>query len=641
MGESGVGKTGLAIRLAEDRWRETESTHGMNVWPLELLGVDAVGIEREIWLWDFAGQPDYLLVHQLYMDETALALMVIDPRRDDPFEPLGHWEQALKAAVKHDPARLLVAGRGDVGGLTISQAKVDAYVRAHGYDEFVATSAKTGEGCKTLKALIAAHIPWDRLPWTLTTELFKALKDAILRIKEQDIVLIRVAELRQRLNLVVKGRTMEEDELRTVIGLLAAQGVIQKLDFGDFVLLRPELINNYASAVVRSARDSADEIGCVAERDALEGEIDFKEMKRIPEADEKILLRAMVRTFIDRSLCVRVETNEGSQLVFPSYFKQERPENPDRPNVVVTYGFSGPLDEIYSTLVVRLRYTNDFEMDHLWRYAADFKTLTGKRVGLILKKKKASKAEIQVHFQARTAVDAQVSFIKFIHEHLKKRAQDITRVRSYVCPSCGVPVENRRAVRIRLEKGLDDVICIACEDRVPLRDLIETKFASDEFLRTVQEMGAKAQINLDNESLELILIGHAFSTTGEAGHIFRPTANSDWESMGKLSSRRNGKASGRRVYLQLKSGDSYLRSRKRDDKEIFQIKNPRHAKFWQSHEYPVMLVIRGSDGKIRWMNVSDYLKKHGSATKQIEFEGEPFTALNVANLANAIFTQGD
>ena len=68
-----------------------------------------------------------------------------------------------------------------------------------------------------------------------------------------------------------------------------------------------------------------------------------------------------------------------------------------------------------------------------------------------------------------------------------------------------------------------------------------------------------------------------------------------------------GEASGRRVYLQLKSGDSYLRTRKSDGTEIFRIKNPRHAEYWQAHEYPVMLVIRTSDGEICWMNVTEYL----------------------------------
>jgi len=42
-----------------------------------------------------------------------------------------------------------------------------------------------------------------------------------------------------------------------------------------------------------------------------------------------------------------------------------------------------------------------------------------------------------------------------------------------------------------------------------------------------------------------------------------------------------------------------------------------------------MLVIRTSDGRIRWMNVTDYLKEHGKETKQIVFLGQPFTAPDV------------
>ena len=50
-----------------------------------------------------------------------------------------------------------------------------------------------------------------------------------------------------------------------------------------------------------------------------------------------------------------------------------------------------------------------------------------------------------------------------------------------------------------------------------------------------------------------------------------------------------------------------------------------------------MLVIRTSDGQIRWMNVTDYLKRRGKDTKQIAFKGEPFTALNVARLRDKLF----
>jgi hypothetical protein len=53
-----------------------------------------------------------------------------------------------------------------------------------------------------------------------------------------------------------------------------------------------------------------------------------------------------------------------------------------------------------------------------------------------------------------------------------------------------------------------------------------------------------------------------------------------------------------------------------------------------------MLVVRTSDGKIRWVNVTEYLQHHGKDTKQIIFEGEPFTAPNVAKLRDRLLSQG-
>jgi hypothetical protein len=62
-----------------------------------------------------------------------------------------------------------------------------------------------------------------------------------------------------------------------------------------------------------------------------------------------------------------------------------------------------------------------------------------------------------------------------------------------------------------------------------------------------------------------------------------------------------GQATGRRLYIQLKSGDSYLKKRKTDGAEVFQINNPRWVAYWQKQAYAVMLVIRTSNGEIRWM----------------------------------------
>lgn len=137
----------------------------------------------------------------------------------------------------------------------------------------------------------------------------------------------------------------------------------------------------------------------------------------------------------------------------------------------------------------------------------------------------------------------------------------------------------------------------------------------------------------DNESREGVLIGEVTKVIFEAGHIFRPTPNNDWGIDGEIEFKNDkGEASGQRVYLQLKSGDSYLRTRKTDDKEIFTIENPRHAEYWQAHAYPVMLVIRNSSGRTRWMDVTEYLRRHGTNVRQIEFQGEPFTPESVKQM---------
>lgn len=238
--------------------------------------------------------------------------------------------------------------------------------------------------------------------------------------------------------------------------------------------------------------------------------------------------------------------------------------------------------------------------------------------------------EIRVFFEAGVPDDTKVTFIKYIHEHLLKRAapNSVERERQYVCPKCGEPVENLRALKLRLQAGRKTIPCVYCDKPIPLQDLIETKFNEDRFLRRVQELDHQADINLDNESRELILIGHAFAVAGEAGQIFRPTPNSDWGIDGEIEFKNNqGRASGKRIYLQLKSGDSYLTERKRDNKEVFTVKHQRHLDYWQAHEYPIYLVIRTSEGTIRWMNVTKYLRNRLDKTsQQIVFDGEPFNA---------------
>jgi len=67
------------------------------------------------------------------------------------------------------------------------------------------------------------------------------------------------------------------------------------------------------------------------------------------------------------------------------------------------------LDEIYATLVVRLHHTEPFQQDQLWRYAADFKTNTGRQLGVKLTRRAPGVGELDVYFDPAVAMDEKIT----------------------------------------------------------------------------------------------------------------------------------------------------------------------------------------------------------------------------------------
>lgn len=667
VGESGAGKTGLSKRLALNDWEPSDSTVGAwaTQWKLPVASSEegGYGVEREIWLWDFGGQADQRLIHQLYMDETALAVLVFDGQKEDLFETLGQWDRDLTRASRKEFTKLLVAGRVDAGGLRVSRSQVEAFAKERGYTQFLETSAKANIRCDELKQAILEGIKWENISWRSSPLLFQRLREEIIRLKDAGRVLLRFNELRETLHL----RLLEEksgevtrfkdEELKAVVGLLAGPGVVWELRFGSWVLLQPERINAYAQAVIQTMREDEHERGCLPEERVLNGDLTYhSSMARLEADEERFILLAMHQTLVERGLCLREHTEKGPLLIFPSYYRRERPELVGHPAVVVSYRFNGFLDDIYATLVVRLHHTQSFESDELWRYAADFKTLSGKQLGVKLTRRAEGAGELEVYFDPVIAVGEQIIFSKYVHEHLLKNARDVERLRYYVCPHCKTPVGNREVAMKRLDawletnrveaasatrdKGWRDmpekptIVCSQCENRVPLWDELEQHFASLEIKERVRELEAQSDIELDNESRERALVGDVISTVALAGQISREKNVSDHGIDMEIEFKDDaGKATGKMLFLQLKWADSYFRERHSDVAEIFTIKNEADARYWVDQAFRVLLVIRIASGEVRWMEIRDWLKRESDngtkAVKQIVFSGERLDVMSV------------
>lgn len=641
VGDSGSGKTGLSKRLACGEW-ESSAASTVGAWATQWsIPASSTGHgDREIWLWDFGGQADQRLIHQLYMDETALVVLVFDAQKTNVFETLSQWDHDLMRSKDESLAKLLVAGRIDASPVRISRDDIQDYVREHKFLKYIETSALTNQGCSELRSAIVDSIDWNSIPWRSSPLLFKRLKEEIVRLKDEGRVLMRFNELRDALKIRLPAHEVNfaDAELKAVLSLLSGPGVVLELEFGAWVLFQPELVNAYGQAVIATMRDDPSELGCVSEQRVLNGDLVYGSFKRIAPEDERFVLLEMHRKLLQRGLCARELTEKDVLLVFPSYYKRNRPELVGHPAVLVSYRFDGIVDEIYSTLVVRLNHTNAFRREKLWQDAAEFVASNGAKIGVKLTRRVAGAASaIEVYCDPNALLGDKIVFVKYVHDHLLQRASGVVRRRHYICQSCSNPIADLEAAEKRRNSGKDDIGCPMCDARVRLIDNLEEQYTSVEYQRKVRRLEERANEELDNESKERALVGDVISIVALAGQISREKSVSDHGIDMEIEFKNEKRqATGQLLFLQLKSGDSYLRTQT-NGKEIFSIKNERHADYWADQIAPVMLVVRNSNGEIRWMEIRDYIRDkraNGRKATRIEFNGERLDAASILKWRN-------
>ncbi len=493
LGNTGVGKSGLGQVLTGKSFENTSSTHGRHVWLFDRQELE-VGNGRkemhEVLLWDLAGQPSYRLIHQLHLNEVSVALVVFTTDSDiDPFSGVHYWNRALTESqrLQGDSAlplrKFLVAARIDRGGIDASSQRIDELVRNLGFDGYFQTSARDGLQIEELAEAIRKAIDWSVMPSVSSTELFQRIKSFLVCEKQSGRLLSSVEDLFRAFLQSEPALSNDESfrsQFETCIGRVESQGLIRRLSFGNLILLQPELLDAYASALVIAAKDESDGLGCIAEAKAREGRFRMSRDERISDkAQEKLLLLATVEDLLHHEIALREESEDGTYLVFPSQFTRELPNVTDPEGKAVTFEFEGAVQNVYSRLAVRLSHSGLFKKQEMWKNAAIFTTHLGSRCGLLLRQIEDGKAELTLFFDELASEETRFQFEEYIHTYLRRQVipESIKRRRLFVCLKCSTPVTEQQAKK-RRELGFDFIRCNVCDANVSLLDREERLISS-------------------------------------------------------------------------------------------------------------------------------------------------------------------
>ena len=164
--------------------------------------------------------------------------------------------------------KFLVAARVDRGGRSVSRERIDRLIDELGFDGYIETSAKEGLNIIELTETIKQAIDWTVLPKVNSTALFLRIKAFLVSEKQEKRVLSTVDDL-YRSFLKSDHSSTETKELHsqfeTCIGLVESRDMIRRLSFGNLVLLKPELLDKYASALINAVRREPDGLGSIIE----------------------------------------------------------------------------------------------------------------------------------------------------------------------------------------------------------------------------------------------------------------------------------------------------------------------------------------------------------------------------------------
>ncbi|HEX9002629.1 MAG TPA: TIR domain-containing protein, partial [Blastocatellia bacterium] len=431
------------------------------------------GEQREVVIWDLGGQEEYRLVHQLFLHDTTMALMLLDPTRDSYFDDVHEWNLGLEKRLKGRRAcKLLVGAKADqINHDLIDRLRVDELLGKCGMKGFHLTSAKEDIGITELRSAIAALIDWDDLSKTSRPRLFQLIRDTIDELRKRGEIVLLYATLEKLI------REAEPDEfnpsaVNTVVDQLARQGAITdtRLSTGERALvLQIGYVEIYAGSLLRLAREASCDSGVptLELTDAIfrKNFPGIEDKDRLSPLQERTVIECVIELMIEHGVCLKHER----LLVFPTLFPESAASEEDKIKHTVSlyYDFSGAIDNIYSSLVAQLAASGKFGRVRLWKDRAEFDPAGQDVCGLQRMDRPGGWSHLDLLFGEKLSKQTQALFTVFVEEHLTKEGVTIREVLEMDCRKGDFRFEES-LVQQAIAVGNSEMICPLCGERTPI-----------------------------------------------------------------------------------------------------------------------------------------------------------------------------
>jgi Ras-related protein Rab-1A len=155
IGDSGVGKSCLLLRFADDAFTESYiSTIGVD-FRFRTVKVDKKTVKLQIW--DTAGQERFRTITSAYYRGADGIIMVYDVSNQESFDHVNDWLSEVNRYASEGTCKLLVGNKSDKTDKVVATDKAKAYAASLGVP-FLETSAKNASNVEEAFLTMTAEL---------------------------------------------------------------------------------------------------------------------------------------------------------------------------------------------------------------------------------------------------------------------------------------------------------------------------------------------------------------------------------------------------------------------------------------------------------------------------------------------------